>query len=161
MDFSGPVDICRPGFLFSRNIYDMKKELKLLMPKEQNPYYRDNPEYFDELLNLVQNNPLRYFNMLRCDGIRYASNGRKKYRYYDPDKDRTKLLKWITDKTPLLKDDFYIISTKCYWILNGLTEFPKCPYCRKDDKFKKVNVKISIGYRHFCSTTCSSSDKET
>lgn len=64
------------------------------------------------------------------------------------------LLKFINDNTPLLKDKFYTLKTKIFWILNDIHEFPKCRTC--GNKLDKVNVfrlhEPSI--YHYCSGKC-------
>ena len=68
------------------------------------------------------------------------------------------LLKFINDKTPLLKDKKFKISQKIHWILNDLKEFPKCenPKCNKslEDKFLSINR----GYQKHCCDRCSQLD---
>lgn len=69
-----------------------------------------------------------------------------------------KLLDWINECLPALQDEKYQISTKCYWILKGLTNFPKCKKCGKP--FIGKNVKINFGYRTYCSTLCEINDNK-
>lgn len=64
------------------------------------------------------------------------------------------LLKWIEKKTPLLSDSYYKLSTKVYWVLNGITEFPRCenPECNKE---MRQNVGLfSRAYRKYCCPRC-------
>ena len=57
------------------------------------------------------------------------------------------LLKFINDNTPLLKDKFYTLKTKIFWILNDIHEFPKCRTC--GNKSDKVNVfRLSITHQN-------------
>lgn len=71
---------------------------------------------------------------------------------------------WIYEQNPLLNES-HTIATRVYWILNGLTDFPKC--CNKDcNKPMMGNVKsVSIGYDQtghgliFCSRKCMISDE--
>ena len=70
------------------------------------------------------------------------AKGKKRFvekhpEYIPPYKD---LYDWINDVVPLLNDSQYYISTKCYWILNGLTDFPTCASKGCNNKFIKKNV---------------------
>lgn len=73
------------------------------------------------------------------------------------------LIRFINNETPLLQTGEYTINTKVYWILNGLTDFPRCqnPKCNKP---MKKNVRVQFdghkGYAKFCSYRCASSDEE-
>ena len=68
---------------------------------------------------------------------------------------------WISNSLPMLKDPFYLMSTKVYWILNNMTTFPVCPICGKDDNYKSKNVSsINIGYHSICSIKCAANDPE-
>ena len=75
----------------------------------------------------------------------------------------TELRQFIDDETPLLSDKKYTINTKVYWILNGITDFPRCqnPECNKP---MKKNIRVQFdghkGYAKFCSCRCASSDEE-
>lgn len=71
----------------------------------------------------------------------------------------TDLLKFVNDATPKLTDNIYTLSTKIYWIMNDLQDFPKCPTCGKCFGLNK-NVKAQAGYSTYCSVKCmNSSDK--
>lgn len=67
------------------------------------------------------------------------------------------ILKYIEDHTPLLDSPEFLISTKVYWILNNITEFPKCVVCGKEIR---RNVKINETYPTHCSNKCLSMDPE-
>lgn len=68
-------------------------------------------------------------------------------------KENLDLLQWINNVVnDKLSDPFYKINTKCYWILNGLVDFPICIECCK--QIKHVNVKITHKYPQFCSQYC-------
>lgn len=71
------------------------------------------------------------------------------------------LVDWINEQTPLLQSqEFkYTLPTKIYWILNGLTDFPKCPVCGNHFGQYK-NIKLSKGYFKHCSNKCAQSNKE-
>lgn len=61
------------------------------------------------------------------------------------------LLDFINYMTPLLQNNNYLLSTKCFWILNNIKDFPKCIYCGNPIL---RNVKINEGYGDFCSRSC-------
>ena len=105
------------------------------MEKENNIYYRDNPKLFDELELLFEENK-NYHVVL------------KHSKHY--------LLEWIDKvlKDKLKKCQTYSISTRVYWVLNGLEDFPICKHCHKKDGYVGKNVKFSIGYHEYCSQEC-------
>ena len=54
----------------------------------------------------------------------------------------------------------YSLSTKAYWLLNGIVEHPRCKTCGKIMPYKNVK-NIYDGYQHLhCSVSCGNSDKE-
>ena len=64
------------------------------------------------------------------------------------------LLAWIIKKTPLLDDTFFKLSTRIFWILHDMKEFPTCANEQCNNPVKK-NVNIVFGnYPQFCSQTC-------
>jgi hypothetical protein len=58
-------------------------------------------------------------------------------------KDFKQLYDEVINFTPLLNDSKYSITTKCYWYINNITDFPKCKYCKKP--FTE-NIKSTVGY---------------
>lgn len=87
-------------------------------------------------MELVEKFPRSYFNTL-------ANNRRFEY-----------LRKWIDDQTPALADPFYTLSTKCFWILNGLTDFPRCVICGKEiSANRRLNVSVT-GHSHVYVQCC-------
>ena len=111
------------------------------MEKENNIYYRINSNLFDELEFLVKESKT-YFSFL------------KHSKHY--------LLEWIDEVlTEKLKDPkSYSISTKTYWILNGIEDFPTCKHCKKKDGYIGKNVKLNIGYHEYCSRECARNSEE-
>lgn len=108
-----------------------------------NVYYQENPEYFNELLNLVQTCKNSYFSLLKKND---------KYKH---------LHTWIDDSLPLLNDECFKLKTKCFWILNGLTSFPVCWHCHRNDRYLRANViSISEGYHKYCSSKCANNDDQ-
>ena len=89
-----------------------------------------------QLQNIVKNNPFSYFNIL------------KKQKYKN-------LLNFINQITPKLQNQKYKLSTKIYWILNNITDFPICPICKKQYGIDQ-NLNITRGYNQTCSIRCSS-----
>lgn len=87
----------------------------------------------NELKDLVENHPRSYFKTLK------SSKGKH-------------LLEYTVFKTPKLNDPFYNISTKVYWVLNDLSDFPKCQYCGKQIILRNVNM--NRGYPIGCTATC-------
>ena len=119
----------------------MKNKSRLNIDRiEQNAYYIDNKINFLLLKDIVENHPYGYFNIL----IPKTSIDTRSIEI-------KKLTAWMDDKLPLLRDSFYTINTKCYWILHGLTEFPKCKTCGKNDKFKMMNISTFQSYPQYCS----------
>lgn len=47
------------------------------------------------------------------------------------------------------------LSTKLYWVLNGLEALPVCPGCGKRDGYAGKDVYLESGYRKTCSRKCS------
>lgn len=71
------------------------------------------------------------------------------------------LYDFVLKATPLLDDNFYKLSTRVFWILNGLKEFPHCKNrkCRK--LLVKRNVKEVFGeHPKYCSSRCATSDSQ-
>lgn len=85
----------------------------------------------EQLIQLIQIKPKSFVrNLFYNPNIRY-------------------LLKWINDSTPLLADPYYTIYTKIWWILNDITDFPKCcnDKCKHGGKIKKNVYGIKSGYK--------------
>ena len=85
---------------------------------ENNVYFKNNPQYFIELLELAKRG--------RCSKSLLSRCTRKEY------KDYSYLRQWIDEIVPnLIKDKKYGYNTRVYWVLFGLTDFPKCHCCGK------------------------------
>ena len=119
----------------------MKKQRKI--PKTRNYYYQKNPKFFNELEKLIKEKPKGYQSSL---------NQTKRY-----------LNDWMVSVIPLLSDSkIYNTATRCYWILNGLTDFPICPICGKSENFRNKNVlDTKKGYQPYCSRSCMQKDPLT
>lgn len=104
-----------------------------------------NIEIENKLREIVTNNPVNYGEILLSK--------RHNYKY---------IIDYIEENTPLLKDPIYNLTTKIYWILNGLTDFPKCKHPNCSNKIgigKRASLKN--GYRmQYCSRSCLFSDPE-
>ena len=107
---------------------------------ESNVYYKNNPEFFLQLKDMVVQYPKHYSRILKYT--------------------RTDILEWINSQLPLLQDDVYKTSTKTYWILFNLTAFPICNECKKDDNYRMKNVSVFDGYSILCSKTCHNRNKD-
>lgn len=92
----------------------------------------------------IYNDIIDIVNTYRCHYSRL-----KRFKLY---------LTWINEKTPVLNDPTYKVSTKLYWIFHGWTDFPKCKHCGK--LLSKRNVVISRGYADFCSAKCVANSPE-
>ena len=66
------------------------------------------------------------------------------------------VLKYVEENTPLLSDPYYLISTKVFWIINGIVDFPKCVVCGRPIK---KNIKVTEGYPKHCSPKCLAADE--
>lgn len=110
------------------------------MQLEDNIYYKKDSQKFLQLEAIVRRNPKNYFHELKS-------------------KKHEKLVEWINDVVSKLHGSFFKTSTKCYWILNGIVDFPRCKQCGKvlDDR----NVSAKHGYPAFCSCKCSNSNADT
>ena len=76
-----------------------------------------------------------------------------KVNYIRKIKKDIELIQTINFFTPLLKDQFYTIHTKIYWLINQIMDFPICPTCKK--KFgQNRNISLKKGYPIYCSKTC-------
>lgn len=91
-----------------------------------------------ELKQLIEENPNNYPTVILAKSRRYLRD-------------------YIEFKTPLLADPKFRMPTKCYWVLNDLTDFPKCKTCGKPIT---SNIKITLGYSKFCSNRCAQSDPD-
>lgn len=100
-----------------------------------NYYKQTNPQLYYQLKTLITNFPKNYVRMLKT----------KKYK---------SLYQWIILSTPLLTQNNYTLTTKCYWILHGVIDFPLCQHCKRKLIDKNV-INIRIGYSQTCSVKCS------
>lgn len=84
-------------------------------------------------------------------------------RFLKPTPYNNYLLEYVYRKTKLLDDAKFVptLSTRLYWAVNELTDYPKCRCCGKP--LDKCNVhSLSSGYPIFCSLKCeNSADEET
>ena len=103
---------------------------------------KKDKEFLQQLLELKEKNKTTWTTLLRN-------------RYQQ-------LLTWLLDKTPLL-DNSYTLATRLYWVKEGLTDFPLCKYCNKEDKscplekdvYQKRNIdNFQQGYFRACTIKC-------
>lgn len=68
------------------------------------------------------------------------------------------LRQWIIRQTPKLDDGNFTMSTRVYWVLNGLTDFPKCKTCGNPIR---ANASVVAGYKvDHCSNRCAQLDSQ-
>ena len=130
-----------------------------LLLEYDNPYWKDNPEYFGLLYKLIFEKPIGYHTVLLSE--RKSDKWFSKYR--DKSNDIFKdVYKWILESTGFLNDPFWELATKCYCILNGLTSIDQFPKCLTDGKFIKQNIySITVGFKkHYCSAKCRANNPE-
>ena len=116
-------------------------KLQLTLPNiDKNIYYKQNSEFFLFILDLIQNFRAGWNKKLQM-------NCNKKY------------LDWIILNTNQLKDPYYTLKTKLYWILYGITAFPRCKICGKP--ILNWNVKsLTKPYNSYCCIRCKAKDKK-
>lgn len=119
----------------------------MIQVNEWNSYRQNNPVMFQQLVDIINAHHYSYSGHL---------SGKK----------QEDLLAWINEIVPSqLKDDEdfkYSTSTKCFWILNDLHDFPKCKQCGKNEGYVHKNVKsLFIGYSDFCSLKCTQRSQAT
>ena len=124
-------------------------KIKANCKTENNIYYEHSPKMFNRLVSLIEEHPCSYGQMLRAKGKKCFVE--KHSEYVPPYKE---LSDWINEMTPLLVDPHYHISTKCYWILHGLVDFPKCSYENCNHRFIRNNVQANGSYPRFCHKHC-------
>ena len=62
---------------------------------------------------------------------------------------------------PQLRDPFYTVQTKIYWLMNDLKEFPKCGNSKCSNTFEHRNVKNwKYGYHKNCCPQCGKDSEE-
>lgn len=109
--------------------------------KVSNPYYKANPEMFDELMKQV-------FKSLSTYGQRL--NGKKCIA----------LKQWIVSQLPFISNENYdaseySITEYVYLIFSGMTDFPKCQICGKTMDDPSHFLGIIYGFKKGCSKKCS------
>lgn len=106
--------------------------------KANNTYYKNNPALFDELIDVLNNN--RYFIKAIC--FRHSA-----------------LLSWINSSIPALADGRFSLYTKIFWIINNLTDFPKCAVCGKAID-RNVSSNLRKPKYKYCSSECAHKSPE-
>ena len=79
-------------------------------------------------------------------------------KYLKPTTFNNKLIEYVYKKTKILDNAKFepSLSTRLYWAVNGLTEYPKCKCCGRPLDDKNVHS-YSTGYPMFCSLKCENS----
>ena len=94
-------------------------------------------DLLQELIKFINTNRFSYFT--------YLNNRNPKYAHL-----RSFIEDYVKD-LPINSDE-YSWSTKCYWTIHQLRDFPECPTCHK-----KIGVNKNIGidgYKIYCSAKC-------
>ena len=124
-----------------------------ILNKENNPYYKDNPVYFDELISIVENHPIGFSNIIRQ---KFSKTYNKSFEY---------LNNWINSVVIKLQNPFYKLITKIHWIFEGRTDFPLCEIDGKPllkNVIRVVNGYSNFGCTHYyCSSKCAQQAKAT
>ena len=122
------------------------KTLKIKFIKEKNLYYENNPQYFDELLDLVINHRDTYSLSLKTT---------RKY-----------LLDWMNSILPQFVIDYKLNNkTKCYWIFNGIIEPIRCSNLNCNKAIIRNIDNLLTGYSQhgldtvFCNSSCAMKDE--
>ena len=93
------------GIIFMSTSHKALIEVKDI---ESNVYYKNNPELFLQLKDIVENHQKGYGIKIKANKI---------------------LTQWINTILPHLSSTFYSNATRCYWIFNNITDFPVCAEC--------------------------------
>lgn len=103
-----------------------------------------NNKYDDEIREIVETHPFNYAKILKSTG------------YKDKSLDRTYLMNYIYECTPLLNDTIHTLKTRIYWVLNKLSDFPTCRNTiHGEHKLVNANVKnLKNGYPAYCCSKC-------
>ena len=108
-----------------------------------NIYQQQNPKYFQDLNDLIQCKPRGFKQMLEAKGRKRDVDVVPKYKY---------LFDWINEILPECAKHISI-KEKCYWILHGIDDFPKCKVCGKQLNQSSF-LNVIRGYRLYCSHVC-------
>lgn len=112
---------------------------------KDNVYFKLNKQMFNDLLEFVKKTN-KYALCLDAKGRKREANIIPKYKY---------LKDWIDEVISFYTNPNKMkTTTKVYWILTGLTSFPKCKTCEKDDYYKTYNASINHKYPKYCSPKC-------
>ena len=107
-----------------------------------------NDKYESELRQLIANNPKNFIRMIKSKGFK----GRCP--------DRTHLVNYIYECTPMLDDSIHTFKTRLYWTLNHIQDFPICANTIDGQhRMHDANVvSLDDGYRKYCCSKCQHSD---
>lgn len=125
----------------------MNNEIKFL--GFDNAYWKKDPERFLELQKLLQHYPKHYNKILTF-----------------PKHNKQHLMQFIDECIPESHRGLKLtLGTRIFWLLNGMTDFPRCHECNKPIIKNVVNAKV--GYKHhsnsvflFCSKECHYKNKD-
>ena len=121
------------------------------MPKTygDNRYYRNNPDYFNQLRQLIIKYPRQCTQIILAKGRKRENNKWKLKYLYD----------WIMQMTQQFIEIPPTLVEICVWIMNDMIDYKKCknPNCvRKIKKYQSTGK-----YGEYCCHTCSASDPQT
>lgn len=119
---------------------------KLGLHLDGNPYVGSSSDelMLRELFDLVNGNRNSFFHLLN----------KKEYSHL-ADWANSKLPPALTEQTGFVPN----WGTKCFWLFNGMTDFPKCPVCGNTYGNDK-NVSVGTGYNGHCSNRCKTLDPD-
>jgi len=127
-----------------------QKYLKIVVDDiEHNIYYRDNPENFMKLKEIVEKNPTSYHKILNAKG-HFKSDGsfcEACYAY---------LNEWASAKLGSNNIETASTSQQVFMILYGLDRFPKCKNAECNNDLHESTVSLFEGKfrQEFCCKAC-------
>ena len=123
--------------------------LKMYDIAMQNIYECQSSENFNTLKLLVKRKPRGFKQMLEAKGKKREPARIPKYAY---------LLQWMNNVLPE-QAKFLQTKEKCWWILNGLVDFPRCMTCGKTIRSTQF-LNVVHGYRTYCCIQCAHRSEE-
>lgn len=119
----------------------MKYDLDFPLSFDSNLYYKNDPEKFILLKELIEQH-------FKCGQY---SHMLKRKRYID-------IYEWVISQTSILHKFGCNIQTMCYWIMHDLHDFPRCLNCGKKMTIDVMNIKD--GYQLYCCNKCQVTSKQ-
>ena len=117
----------------------------------KNPYWKNNPQFFLQLVQLVKDFPNNggYVHILN------KFNRHKDRKKLNSDLKHMMLCTWVMDVTHQYDNEIFDMATRIYWILNGLVEAPRCmnENCKKKILHRKFDP-TKQSQPQYCSHHC-------